>query len=102
MSWDEIFGGYVMVGEYKLVFGNLIIGSLIALGTWLFLLTVKRAMLRPRLILGKIDEKRRVSIFLLFKYCLWVMCFIIIYEADEPNDVLENEVNGPPSFFVNL
>jgi len=82
MSWDEIFGGYVMIGEYKLVFGNLIIGALIAIGTWLFLLTVKRAILRPRLILGKIDEKRRVSIYLIFKYVVWVISFIIVLEAN--------------------
>lgn len=71
-----------MIGEYKLVVGNLIIGSLIAIGTWLFLLTVKRAILRPRAILGKIDEKRRVSIYLIFKYIVWVISFIIILEAN--------------------
>lgn len=82
MSWDEIFGAYYMIGEYKLVVGNLIIGGFIALGTWLFLLTVKRAILRPRMILGKIDEKRRMSIYLIFKYLVWVVSFIMILEAN--------------------
>lgn len=82
MSWDNIFGAYYMIGEYKLVVGNLIIGAFIALGTWLFLLTVKRAILRPRLILGKIDEKRRMSIYLIFKYLVWVISFIMILEAN--------------------
>lgn len=81
-NWDDIFGASYSIGEYKLVVGNLIIGALIAVGTWLVLLMIKRAILKPRSIIGKIDEKRRMSIYLIFKYFVWVISFIIILEAN--------------------
>ena len=71
------------IGEYKLVVGNLIIGAAIAFGTWLFLMILKRAILKPRAIIGKIDEKRRMSIYLIFKYFIWVISFIMILEANK-------------------
>ncbi len=82
MNWDEIFGAYFMIGEYKLVVGNMIIGGLIALGTWMLLLMLRRAILQPRLIMGKIDNKRRMSIYLLTKYFVWVISLMIILEAN--------------------
>lgn len=82
MNWDDIFGASYSIGEYKLVVGNLIIGALIAIGTWLVLFMLKRAILKPRMILGKIDEKRRMSLYLIFKYFIWVISFIIILEAN--------------------
>jgi small-conductance mechanosensitive channel len=81
-NWDDIFGASYSIGEYKLVVGNLIIGALIAVGTWFFLFMLKRAIVKPRLIIGKIDEKRRMSIYLIVKYFVWVISFIVILEAN--------------------
>lgn len=81
MTWNEIFGASFMIGEYKLVAGNLMIGGLIALGTWLLLLALRRTIVRPRLF-TKIDEKRRMSIYLITKYVVWVISIIMILEAN--------------------
>lgn len=82
MSWDELFSTYYMIGEYKLVVGNLVIGAMIALGTWVFLKILKRTIMQPRIIIGKFDVKRRNSIYLLTKYFVWVLSLIIILEAN--------------------
>ena len=42
---------------------------------------IRRTIMRPRVILNKIDQKRRHSIFLLVKYFVWVISSIIIMES---------------------
>lgn len=82
MSWDELFSTSYMLGEYKLVVGNLIIGAMIAIGTWVILKILKRGIMQPRIVIGKFDVKRRNSIYLLTKYFIWVLSLIIILEAN--------------------
>lgn len=83
MSWDELFSTSYRIGEYKLVIGNLVIGALIAIGTWILLKILKRAIMQPRLVIGKFDIKRRNSIYLIIKYFVWVLSLIIILEANK-------------------
>lgn len=55
------------------------IGVLVA--TYVAVKIWRRTILKPRLIMNKIDEKRRMSIFLIVKYIGWVVSILIMIKV---------------------
>jgi small-conductance mechanosensitive channel len=82
MNWQEFFNYKLLeIGSFKLLMGNLMIGIAIAIGTWILVATLRRIVIKPRFIIDKIDSKRRVSIFLILKYFIWVISAATILEV---------------------
>lgn len=82
MQWKEILKYEIFkFGKFELLMGNLLLACTIALGTVLLLLFLKRIILRPQLFKDKIPDKRRMSIYLLLKYFIWIVSFIVILQS---------------------
>ncbi len=82
MSWNDVLTYEIFhFGSYKLEAGNLFVASIILIGTIFFLMLVQRMIERPKVLLSHIDKKRRHSIYLLAKYFIWVISFVLILEA---------------------
>ena len=60
----EIF----QLGDFKLLLGNLLVGLIIAAGAILLLFILKKVILKPRFLINKIDEKRRIAAYSIIKY----------------------------------
>jgi small-conductance mechanosensitive channel len=69
------------VGETTVLMEGVIgaIGVLIA--TYVAVKIWRRTILKPRLIMNKIDEKRRMSIFLIVKYIGWVISILVMIKV---------------------
>ena len=82
MNWDDFINYELFeLGSFKLLVGNLLIGILVAVATAFFVSLFKRVILKPRFIIDKIDEKRRMTFFLIAKYFVWVVSFLVILEV---------------------
>ncbi len=66
----EIVKG-IFIDVDKIIFAVLII-----LGTWLFIIALRRVITRPNFIADKIQEKRQMTIFLLTKYTAWFIAIL--------------------------
>ena len=82
MNWDSFLNYRLFkLGDFELITGNLLIGLLVLISTWLIIFLLRKAITRPRFIIDKIDEKRRTSIFLITKYIVWVITIVIFLEV---------------------
>lgn len=82
MTWNEFINiELIRLGEFKLLLGKLLLGLLVFLCTWVVIQLLKRAITRPRLITDKINAKRRMSIYLIVKYFVWVISILIFLEV---------------------
>ena len=82
MKWKEFLEYEIFTfGKYELLAGNLLHACAIVLGTILLLFFLRRIILRPKLFREKIADKRRMSIYLLTKYFIWIVSFIVIMQA---------------------
>ena len=82
MNWDSFLNYRLFkLGDFELITGNLLIGLLVLISTWLIIFLLRTAITRPRFIIDKIDEKRRTSIFLITKYIVWVITIVIFLEV---------------------
>lgn len=82
MSWKEFLKLEIFTfGKFELLVGNLLIACAILVGTILALMFLKRIILKPRIFKDKIDDKRRVSIYLIIKYFVWIISVIFILQA---------------------
>ena len=82
MNWNDIINYQIFVlGDFRLLLGNLLIGILIVIFTSIFISILRRAILKPRFIIEKIDEKRRNTFFSIAKYFIWVVSILIILEV---------------------
>ncbi len=82
MNWKEFLEyEIVKVGKFELLVGNLLVASAILVGTILALMFLKRVILRPRIFKDKIDDKRRMSIYLITKYFVWIISVIFVLQA---------------------
>jgi small-conductance mechanosensitive channel len=82
MNWDSFLNYRLFkLGDFELIMGNLLIGLLVLISTWLIIFLLRKAITRPRFIIDKIDEKRRTSIFLIAKYFIWVISIVIFLEV---------------------
>ncbi len=55
---------------------KIIFAVLILLGTWMFVIALRRLITRPNFIADKIQEKRQMTIFLLTKYSAWFIAIL--------------------------
>lgn len=82
MTWENFLNYEIFeLGKFKLLMGNLMAGVIVLLGTLLLIAMLRRAIMKPRFIIDKIESKRRTSIFLIAKYFIWVISFAIILEV---------------------
>lgn len=82
MTWNDILTYEIFhFGSYKLEAGNLFVAGIILAATLIFLMLLRRVIERPKVLLSNIDKKRRHSIYLLAKYFVWVIAFVLILEA---------------------
>ena len=82
MTWKEFFEYEIFkFGKFELLTGNLLIACAIIVGTVLGLMFLKRVILRPRIFKDKIDDKSRMSIYLLTKYFVWIVSTIFVLQA---------------------
>ena len=82
MDWSDFLNYELFaIGEFKLLMGNLLFALFIASVSWLSIKVLKKAILRPRFLIDKIDSKRRNSIFLILKYFIWVITIVVMLEV---------------------
>jgi small-conductance mechanosensitive channel len=82
MKWDEFLNyEIIQIGGFKLLTGNLIVAAIVLMATVFFLTLLKRMIMKPRFIMDRIDAKRRMSIYLLSKYFVWVLSIVIVLES---------------------
>lgn len=65
------------IGQRTITTGGLIGAVVVLLATWIAIKIWRRAILKPRIIINKIDKKRRISIFLIVKYIGWVVSILL-------------------------
>lgn len=68
-------------GKFELLVGNLLLAVTIVISTILCLFLLKRILLKPRLFKDKINDKRRISIYLIIKYFVWIISVIFVLQA---------------------
>lgn len=82
MNWNEFLKYEIFkFGKFELLMGNLLVACAITIGTILLLMFLKRLILRPRIFRDKIDDKRRMSIYLLTKYFIWIISVLFILQS---------------------
>ena len=82
MKWDEFLNyEIIQIGSFKLLAGNLILAAIVLVSTIFFLALLKRMIMKPRFIMDRIDAKRRMSIYLLSKYFIWVVSIVIVFQS---------------------
>lgn len=82
MKWDEFLNyEIIQIGSFKLLVGNLILAAIVLVSTIFFLALLKRMIMKPRFIMDRIDAKRRMSIYLLSKYFIWVVSIVIVFQS---------------------
>jgi len=82
MSWNEFFNYELLhIGSKSFQVWNVLLGTVVILVTNLVLWFVKRIVENPRSILNQVDKKRRHSIYLIVKYFVWVISFLLFIEA---------------------
>lgn len=82
MRWNDFMNYEILnLGGFKLLTGKLLLGLMVFVVTWFVLLLLKRAITKPRFIMDKIDTKRRMSIYLIIKYFIWVISIIVFLDV---------------------
>lgn len=77
-DWKEFIGIVIWkVGDRTIFMGGLLGAIVVLLSTWVAIKVWRRAILKPRIMLNKIDKKRRISIFLIVKYLTWVVSILV-------------------------
>ena len=65
------------IGSTKILMGGVLGAFGVFITTYIAVKIWRRTILKPRIIMNKIDEKRRISIFLIVKYIGWVISILI-------------------------
>jgi small-conductance mechanosensitive channel len=82
MSWEAMLNYEIFhLGDFHLKIGNLLLSCVIIVLTWLLLAVLKRVITRPNFFLETIDKKRRMSIYLLVKYFIWIISLVLVLDA---------------------
>ncbi|GAB5418134.1 MAG: mechanosensitive ion channel [Crocinitomicaceae bacterium] len=78
MTWNEFINLEIgHIGNRTIEMGGLLGAFGVLLATFIAVKIWRRTMLQPRLIMNKIDKKRRISIFLIVKYIGWVISILL-------------------------
>ncbi len=82
MGWDEIMNYELFsLGNFKLLTGKLLLGVIVLVATWFILVLLKRTITKPRFMMDKIDTKRRMSIYLILKYFVWIISLVVFLDV---------------------
>jgi small-conductance mechanosensitive channel len=82
MTWNEFFNYELLqIGSKSFQVWNVLLAALVVAATTLILWFVKRIVENPRSILNHVDQKRRHSIYLIVKYFVWVISFLMFIEV---------------------
>ncbi len=78
MTWNEFINLEIgHIGNRTIEMGGVLGAFGVLLATFIAVKIWRRTMLQPRLIMNKIDKKRRISIFLIVKYIGWVISILL-------------------------
>lgn len=82
MTWDEFINYELLsIGDVRILVGNVILAGIVMVTTWVLVKMLRRTIVRPNFIVDKINQKRRMSIFLIAKYIVWVISILVILEV---------------------
>lgn len=82
MSWNDFISqGFQVSTKHEITVGGILSAVLVAIVTWGLVIAARRAIMRPRFIMDKINSKRRLSVFLITKYLVWIIAFTIILKV---------------------
>ncbi len=65
-----------IVGDIYIDVDEILFAVLIIVGTWLLVKAMRRLITKPNIIANKIDQKRRMTVFLLTKYFVWFISIL--------------------------
>jgi len=78
MNWNDFLNQELLhIGGVHIIVKNVLFATAVIFGTWLSVIVLRRAILKPRFIIDKIDSKRRNSLFLIIKFIGWVVSIFI-------------------------
>jgi|TARA_R110000737_G_scaffold17480_2_gene35187 small-conductance mechanosensitive channel len=82
MSWNEFFNYELLhIGSKSFQVWNVLLSVVVIAVSAMLLWFVKRIVENPRSILTHVDKKRRHSIYLIVKYFVWVISFLLFIEV---------------------
>lgn len=79
---DMVLVSGFMRKRFKIVEGiyidvdKILFAALIIAGTWLLIKALRKLITKPNIIANKIDQKRRMTVFLLTKYLVWFISIL--------------------------
>jgi small-conductance mechanosensitive channel len=81
--WNFDFWTYTIfkIGVYSFKVGNLISATLLIMLTLVAVALVKRIIERPKFVQNNLDYKRQHSVFMIVKYFIWVISFLLLLEV---------------------
>ena len=78
MTWNDFISQGVQVSEgHKITVGGVLGAVLVLVVTWVVVTAARRAIMKPRFIMDKINSRRRLSVFLITKYLVWLLGFTV-------------------------
>ncbi len=78
MDWNDFIDYKIVeIGKRTILMGGVLGACVVLMATWVAIKIARRALLNPRIIINKIDKKRRISIFLIVKYLGWVVSILL-------------------------
>lgn len=78
MNWQDFIDIEIgHIGDKHIFMGGLLGALAVIIATWVAVKILRRVILKPRIIINKIDKKRRISIFLITKYVGWVLSLLL-------------------------
>ena len=82
MSWNDFTRMKLgHIGSYEIIMGRVLLALVVFLVTWTLVKIIRRMLLRTGFITDKIDSKRRMSVFLITKYAIWVVSIFLTLKA---------------------
>lgn len=82
MSWNDFMRMKLgHIGSYEIIAGRVLMALVVFLVTWTLVKIIRRMLLRSGFITDKIDSKRRMSVFLIMKYAIWVVSIFLTLKA---------------------
>lgn len=82
MNWNDWINYEIFhLGDFRLIVGNVITSLLIIVFTWGFIKAVRRFIVGPKNRLLSFEQKRRLSVFIITKYLIWIISLILVLDV---------------------
>lgn len=72
---------FQIAGDIYVDVDKILLALAIVVGTWIFIMALRRLITRPNFFADKIQEKRQMTIFLLTKYAAWFIAILASLSA---------------------